>query len=283
MFLYSILFTVNLVTSGVVKPDVEGIEFVLVPGGTFRMGDIWGDGASDERPAHEVRLSDFWMSRYEITVGQFRKFVEETGYTTTAEAESSSVTWRRPSFSQDDSHPVVYVSWYDAARFCNWLSRKAGLEEVYDERTWKADLKKLGYRLPTEAEWEYAARSGGREVRYIKGDTITHEEANFGGTEGRDRWNYTSPVGSFPPNGLGLYDMIGNVWEWCNDWYDNHYYSKSPKVNSPGPKSGKYRVLRGGSWLERCLKCIRAENRSLGKPNVTKIDAGFRVVLPAGR
>jgi len=175
---------------------------------------------------------------------------------------------------------MIEVSWYGAVAFCNWLSRKAGLEEVYDEGTWEADFSKVGYRLPTEAEWEYAARAGGKEIKYPNGNSLTHDDANYDGTGGRDRWWRTSPVGSFPPNELGLYDMAGNVWEWCNDWYDSGYYSRSPVDNPTGPSSGTYhKVHRGGSWGDGPWDC-RTAYRGGYAPVYARNVVGFRVVLP---
>ena len=250
--------------------NIEGIEFVLVPGGEFQMGDIWGDGYFDEKPVHTVRVGDFYMSKYEITVGQFRRFCDATGRSMPDQ----------PGWDQRDDYPVVNVRWYDAVSFCNWLSRQAGLEEVYDESTWEADFSKVGYRLPTEAEWEYAARAGGKEIKYPNGNLITHDEVNYGGTGGRDQWDSIAPVGSFPPTELGLYDMAGNVKEWCNDWYSWDYYSHSPVDNPTGPPSGEYRVLRGGgcySTLESCRTVARDQD----DPDFALYsDVGFRVVLP---
>jgi len=249
--------------------EIENVELIFIPGGEFQMGDLWGDGDYDERPVHTVRVDDFYMSKYEITVGQFKRFCEATGRSMPSQ----------PSWNRGDDYPVVNVSWYNAVRFCNWLSRQAGLEEVYDESTWEADFSKVGYRLPTEAEWEYAARAGGKEIKYPNGNTLTHDDANYWGTGGRDVWDRTSPVGSFPPNELGLYDMAGNVWEWCNDWYDEDYYSRSPVDNSTGPSSGRYKVLRGGSWDFGPGSC-RTANRIRVVPDDTWGNLGFRVVLP---
>ena len=123
-------------------------------------------------------------------------------------------------------HPVVDVAWHEAKAYC----------------------ESTGGRLPTEAEWEYAARGGKKGLKYPNANELTHEDANFKGTGGRDTFGYTSPVGSFPPSGYHLYDMAGNVWEWTADWYDGDYYRKSPAKDPPGPETGELRVLRGGSW-----------------------------------
>ena len=248
------------------------------------------------------------MSRYEITVGQFRKFVEDTGYRTTAERQGwawslysggtytsyrkdKEISWLTPGFRQNDLHPVVCVSWYDAVTFCNWLSGRAGLEKVYDESTWEADFSKVGFRLPTEAEWEYAARAGGKRIKYPWGNKFDGEKLNFADSSSKlgwrsYRWNdgydRTSPIGSFPPNELGLYDMAGNVWEWCNDWLDVNYYRYSPLNNPTGPSSGTYKVRRGGSWESKskyCRSCNRARGPGSG-PGSPAYDTGFRIVLP---
>ena len=264
---------------------------VFVPGGEFQMGDLWGDGDSDERPVHTVRVDDFYMSKYEITNAQYVQFLNAIGrhwmggkplIETKSMDSHSHILLKGGRYvveSGYEDHPMIEVSWYGAVAFCNWLSRQAGLEEVYDEGTWEADFSKVGYRLPTEAEWEYAARAGGKEIKYPNGNTLTHDDANYRGIGGRDKWERTSSVGSFPPNELGLYDMAGNVWEWCNDWYDSGYYSVSPVDNPRGPLSGEEKVLRGGSWYNDPWFC-RTANRNVNNPGNMWNNLGFRVVLP---
>jgi len=271
--------------------NIEGVEFVQVPGGEFKMGDLWGEGYSDERPMHLVRVDDFWMSKYEVTNAQYAKFLNAIGQhsmggkpliETKSEDSDSHILLKGGRYvveSGYDDHPMIEVSWYGAVAFCNWLSRQAGLEEVYDESTWEADFSKVGYRLPTEAEWEYAARAGGKEIKYPNGNTLTHDDANYSGTGGRDVWGRTSPVGSFPPNELGLYDMAGDVWGGGNDWYDSGYYSRSPVDNPIGPSSGEYKVLRGGSWFN-VPWCCRTAYRGGSYPGVSGDLYGFRLVLP---
>ena len=189
--------------------------------------------------------------------------------------------------------PMVEVSWYGAAAYCNWRSQQGGKEQCYNLSTWACDFGKHGYRLATEAEWEYAARGGLAGRRFPWGDTITHSQANYyssnsysydiSPTEGfhpawDDIYPYTSPVGSFPVTGYGLYDMAGNVWEWCNDWYSGSYYSSSPTNNPTGPITGTYRVIRGGYWGLNASGC-RVASR-YGYTPVTRVnDIGFRCVL----
>src|SRR5262249_15422458 len=159
--------------------------------------------------------------------------------------ESREYNWRNPGFEQTDDHPVVEVSWNDAAQFCDWARKKTG----------------KAIRLPTEAEWEYACRAGGR-TRYFFGDNEEElaqyanvADASFRQLTGKnwgiradDGYAFTAPVGTFKPNGFGLYDMHGNVLQWCQDWYDKDYYTKSPKKDPQGPSSGENRVGRGGAW-----------------------------------
>jgi formylglycine-generating enzyme required for sulfatase activity len=269
------------------QDPVTGIEFVLVKGGCYRMGDTSGDGESDQRPVHEVCVDDFYLGRTEVTVGQFEKFVSATRYQTEAEREGLAFAltyrgwakvadrnWRNPGFPQTDRHPVVCVSWNDARAFLDWLSKKTG----------------KAVRLPTEAEWEYAARCGGKNYKYGQAD-----EGPSGNIADEALWRakgvtvwwkgyddgfvYTAPVKSFSPNEVGLYDMIGNVWEWCQDWYGNDYYAGSPKDNPSGPGSGASRVVRGGSWYSE-PGFVPVAFRFGVSPSERMDGLGFRVALP---
>jgi formylglycine-generating enzyme required for sulfatase activity len=191
---------------------------VLTPVGEFQMGDNFNEGGDDERPVHTVYLDAFYIDKYEMTNALYKKFMEATGHRTPAD-------WTNPSFNQPNQ-PVVGVSWDDAEAYARWA----------------------GKRLPTEAEWEKAARGGLVGKRYPRGNDISHNDENYYGTSGADIWQGLAPVGKFPPNGYGLYDMSGNVYEWVADWYLANYYAISPQKNPKGPDTGSWRVLRGGTW-----------------------------------
>ena len=244
---------------------ITGIELVRISSGEFWMGDAPSEspGNDDERPHHRVQITKrFLLGKYPITVGQFRQFVRDTDHRTEAEGEQmggggldlntgkaewkAEFNWVHTAFPQTDRHPVVHVSWNDAMEFCRWVSRKEGRE----------------CRLPTEAEWEFACRAGTtRRFGDRDDEEWVKRVANVADASLRRRvptvataapWSdgypFTSPVGQFQPNAFGLYDMQGNVWEWCSDWYGFDYYGVCPAVDPPGPDSGTHRVLRGGCW-----------------------------------
>ena len=253
-----------------------GIEMVYVKGGTFTMGcsSEQSDCDDDEKPVHEVTVDDFYMGKYEVTVAQFKQFIDETSYRTDAYKEGWSyvytgsfkkkngVNWQCDAIGNqrppsEYNHSVIHVSWNDAVAYCKWLSRKTG----------------KGYRLPTEAEWEYASREGanGSSTKYAGSNNID-DVAWYNGNSG----GKTHPVGQKQPNELGIYDMSGNVWEWCADWYDNDYYDNSPRNNPQGPSSGEYRLLRGGSWFDDDGSC-RVAHRGRSDPDSGLIIDGFRI------
>ncbi len=252
---------------------------VPVPAGTFMMGSEEND---NEKPVHPVTVSSFSMSRYEITNEPYAAFLnakgnqEEGGVTwynergegyngyAAAAIKQSGGTWVVE--SGRERHPVNYVSWYGARAYCAWLSEKTGQR----------------YRLPTEAEWKYAAGGGtagrdslGYRLHEYAGSDNVDEVAWYSGTTNREG---TREVGTKQANELGLYDMSGNVWEWCADWYDSGYNSNASSINPTGPSSGTYRVLRGGSWLNYNLSCRVSNRDDLSYPNYRYTDFGFRVV-----
>jgi formylglycine-generating enzyme required for sulfatase activity len=277
-------------------------DMVHIPGGYFDMGSSDGE----DEYVHQVYVNDFYMGKHEVTVGEFREFMRETDHRTNAEKGSGShiwdgkewglkkdASWLNSYFKQSDNYPVVCVSWNDAVAYCNWRSQKEGLTPIYtiNDNVVSADFNAKGYRLPTEAEWEYAARCGGKGYKYSWGDggpvgkhggNIADEAAkrtfsNWEIWKGYDDgYVYTAPVGSFDPNEFGLYDMTGNVWERCWDWYDKEYYKNSPKKNPQGPSSGNSRVARGGAWYNSPIG-VRAASRSSGSPAYSNDIIGFRL------
>jgi acetoin utilization deacetylase AcuC-like enzyme/formylglycine-generating enzyme required for sulfatase activity len=244
-----------------VVTTVSGIEMVVLPGGTFEMGSR--NGAPDEA-AHTVRVGPFWMDRYEVVQEEFRKYQLPD-----------------PSHFKGPRQPLEQINWTDAALYCNDRSRAEGLTPCYDEKTWECDFGADGYRLPTEAEWEYACRAGTRTA-YSFGDApgLLKEYAwyadNSGGT--------THPVGRKKPNTWGLYDMHGNVAEWCNDRYAPDYYQHSPAEAPRGPAESKERVLRGGAWNSSAASCrsaYRAGSMSIDDTCLADDAIGFRCVRNA--
>jgi sulfatase modifying factor 1 len=284
------------------KPQ-NTVAFVEIPPGEFLMGAEdpaeFGTYSAPEGPQHRVRLTrPFQMSRCEITVGEFRRFVEATGYVTEAEETGQGCnglnlttgeveklatrTWHAPGFEQSDDHPVVCVSHRDAVRFCEWLS---------------GELKGT-VRLPTEAEWEYCCRAG-TASRYSSGDepetlngvancgdrALAAKIAAFDSTAAGwdDKYAFTAPVGTFAPNKMGLHDMHGNVGEWCADWFDAEYYLRSEVMNPTGPGQSEvtpesWHVVRGGSWYNAPIS-LRSSGRHDGVPTEASTTNGFRVVM----
>jgi formylglycine-generating enzyme required for sulfatase activity len=293
------------------------LKMVLIPVGEFKMGS--GESAEDtaaffnktygedllrvnrfrdEHPQHRVRITrPFYLGTYHVTRGQFRQFVADSGYKTDAEKGeepgaygwdpdekrkgfgfNEKYSWRNTGFEQTDAHPVVSVSWNDAVAFCKWLSRKEGKT----------------YRLPTEAEWEYACRAG-TTTRYYSGDdpeTLAKvgnvadatAKARFPDWEhtirGSDGYVFTAPAGSFKPNAFGLYDMHGNAWQWCSDWFGKgykEYYATSPANDPTGPGSGWGRVVRGGAWLDWWHGPATSAERVACGADYKFVDTGFRV------
>jgi formylglycine-generating enzyme required for sulfatase activity len=207
----------------------SGIEMVLVPAGTFEMGSP--RGKADEAPVHTVRVDDFLMDRTEVTQEQFAR-----------------LEMPDPSHFKDPKNPVEQVNWPQAVLFCNRRSEAEGLKPCYNEETVACDVQASGYRLPTEAEWEYACRAGTATDYSFGGDPRKLDEHAWFAD---NAFKKTHPVGRKRPNPWGLFDMHGNVGEWCHDVYDKDYYKKSPSENPRGPADGKLYVLRGGAWTSR--------------------------------
>jgi formylglycine-generating enzyme required for sulfatase activity len=285
-------------------------SLILVRGGTFEMGDVLGDKEQTDEQVHTVTVSSFYLGKTEVTVGEFRAFITATGYKTDAEKGDGSIVWDGSDWNNKagvnwqldeegkprmaDNYPVVHVSWNDAVAYCNWLSERQRLKKVYTisgsvvTADWSAD----GYRLPTEAEWEYAARSGGKKYKYAWGNgdpngNIADETARKKHSDGTvwtgytDGYVYASPTGSFPQGDLGLSDMTGNVWEWCWDWYDSGYYGKSERDNPRGPGYGSYRVARGGSWYGPPASVRAASRNDFLGPSFRNTNGGFRLARAA--
>ena len=248
----------------------NGITFVTIPGGTFQMGNIQNDNQyTREEPTHDVSISGFEMSIYEVTQEQYQ-----------------SVTGSNPSgdYGVGADYPVYNVSWFDAMKFCNKMSDAADLDRCYDDSTWTCDFGANGFRLPTEAEWEYACRAG-TETNFHTGNDLSSDSRTSTDLD-RAGWYWinwgdanrkTHTAGEKEPNAWGLYDMHGNVWEWCNDWYDKDYYDSSPSADPTGPTSGSYPVTRGGGWDNIAREC-RSSIRDRRHPSGTYYYLGFRVV-----
>jgi len=288
------------------------MAFVLIPAGTFTMGSTeaeikavlakWPEAKEewfkDEKPAHKVTLSKgFWMGKHEVTVGQFRRFAETTGYKTDAEKATvfkgaldisqgkveiaQDASWRNPYVKQTDEHPVLCVSWNDARAFADWLNAAD-----------KARPPGTAYRLPTEAEWEYACRAGST-TRFQWGDDPDKGEGwcNAADLTARNwfrevsvfNWDdgflNSAPVGSFKANAFGLQDMHGNASEWCQDWYGP--YKQGDQRDPTGPETGVLRVVRGGFWGS-LPGGLRSARRLSNHPGLRFINDGFRLVLTPG-
>jgi len=243
-------------------------EYVLVQGGAFQMGITSGD--LDEKPVHHVTLDyNFIIGKYEVTFDEYDVYCDETG-----KSKPKDENWGR------GRRPVIYISWNDAIKYCNWLSESENLPVAYDGNGKFLDAsgnityditKVVGYRLPTEAEWEYAARGATNDPDYL-----------YAGSDNPDEvaWCYdnsgskTHEVGTKAANELGIFDMSGNVYEWCNDWFGN--YSNTEELNPIGPSSGSNHVLRGGYWNDSAARC-RVSSRFCYSSTDSNYGFGFRI------
>ena len=286
----SVLIRMGIDPSQTKQANKIPANFVFIQGGEFTMGSPEKEvDRSGDETQHQVKLSDFYLCKYAVTVSDFKKFVDETKYLTEAETGNGSDVWNGKEWKREKGinwrfgvsgkvrppeeydHPVVHVSWNDAMAYCKWLSAKTG----------------MNYRLPSDAEWEYACRAG-TKTPFNTGDNLTTDQANYNGNypynnnkKGKYR-ETTVPVNHFEPNGWGLYNMHGNVWEWCNDWFGDKYYNeckaKGTVENPLGPKSGSGRVIRGGSWYNYAQDC-RSSYRFYYTPGNRYYNLGFRLAL----
>lgn len=300
-------------------------DMVLIPEGEYEMGDhhpylrpyMQGDQWAK---VHLVYIDAFWMDKYEVTTEEYIEYLNSAysqglievsegivskaddteNYCNTSSASSmgseySQIHWDGSKFSITQGkgkHPFVQVTWYGAAAFANWKSAKAGLTPCYDLETWECNFDAEGFRLPTEAEWEKASRGGYHDPYYMYSwgsNTTNNNEGNFlgSGDPYENDIPATTPVGYYDtPNGYGLYDMAGNVWEWCNDWWDYDYPSESPYDNPRGPEKGVIKVNKGGGYYSRPIVNSRNATRcnachGLNTPasgNILGFNVGFRLV-----
>ncbi len=263
-------FDICMIVASASDIEVEQIagSMVLIKGGCFRMGNTFDGGDKDEKPVHKVCVGDYYLGKYEVTNRQFATFLNDVDKATNRklwftinEKEHCYISGDIGNYrvrSGYEEHPVVCVSWHGATEFAAWISEKTG----------------FNYRLPTEAEWEYAARSGGKQEKWSGTgyESKIGEYAWYADNSG----NKTHPVGQKKPNVSGLYDMSGNVWEWVRDWYKGDYYQKNQENNPEGPLEGSGRVVRGGC-CDNPPKALRTANRVGYTPVGRGFDIGFRL------
>lgn len=246
--LFLLLFIMNGLAHAAEKTITmkDGPQLILIAAGEFDMGD---EDMPYAKPIHKIKLKAFYMGKYEVTNAQYKKFCDAT-----KKKYPENPSWDTEYFLGKPEYPVISVSWSDAAAYAKWA----------------------GGRLPTEAEWEYAARGGANTI-YYWGNEFSNDHINSMGAEGRDQWEYASPVGSFSPNQFGLYDMIGNVWEWVADWHKEDYFSKSPVDNPKGPAKGTERIVKGDGFKGGGRHGVAY--RDWEAPSGKRDDRGFRIAV----
>jgi formylglycine-generating enzyme required for sulfatase activity len=275
------------------------LRLVQIPGATFTMGDRFGDGFPQELPVHEVRIAPFWIARCCVTAREYLDFIEQAG----SDFDELWCDFINPCFilrtankyrlcAGAEDYPMVQVSFVGAVAYCNWLSRKHGLDSVYELKTLEADLSRNGFRLPKEAEWEYAC-GGPQQYPYGYGPAFAPERVCYGESTasalphraGERRVGGFSPlvlgpvpVGTLPPNDFGLHEMLGNVNEWCHDRYGP--YSPQPADNPSGAAAGSFRVVRGGSFLADARSMRKSFRHGIHYQSKCMID-GFRIARNA--
>lgn len=280
----------------------EAPEMVFVKGGSFSMGNANSDktkkGDDDERPVHKVKLNDFYIGKFEVTVKQFKEFLSDGSYTEfdkfgvlkSLPSSPDSIWWQGHPDSKKywdaqmekwwgwkPNFPMFNVTWFDAVAYCNWLSQKNGLEKCYylnKDGGISLDIKKNGYRLPTEAEWEYAARGGNKQVASTFSGSNNFNDVAW--VDDNTLLSGPKAVGTKTANELGIHDMSGNVWEWCSDYYSPGFYAVSPETNPINERITPYRVVRGGGW-HYSVNYASVTTRDGPKSGFTDYTYGFRI------
>ncbi len=242
-------------------------DLIKVQGGTFKMGSKDSDqlADTDEQKEHNVNLNTFEISKFEVTVWEWKQFIK---------ANKMKMP-EKPNWGWQDNYPINGITWNEAIAYCNWLSKKEKLQTVYTKKgpNFVCNFKANGYRLPTEAEWEFASKGGANSkgFKYSGGDNLDNVAWHKGNSKGTPH-----TVGTKLPNELGIYDMSGNVWEWCWDWYNKDFYKLENGDNPKGPEMGERRSVRGGSWDSQA-NYVRPANRISTEPNKTHEFYGLRV------
>ncbi len=299
LILIAAMLGITFVTSAQTKPDM-----VLVDGGSFQMGNpgtIAPKGDIDERPVHAVSVKSFYIAKYELSVKEYKQFInDKSGDLFSSKREhkmpaAPDSAWyaehpdtkkfyplpTNPWWDWVDDLPMQHVTWYDAVAYCNWLSEKHGLQKCYVENQdggIDLDRSKNGYRLPTEAEWEFAARGGNKSHNTLFAGSA--KAADVCWYDDSSKLRGPQKIGTKQPNELGIYDMCGNVWEWCSDYYDKTYYEKSPKADPFDSNPSPYRVLRGGSWHYQ-VDHATVTSRDGPEPHYTNFNYGIRLARNA--